>query len=474
MGQIPIHLLSDSTTIHIHQKPKPFKIKIQSNIANAEVWVDHMLLGKTPLSNGQIDGSNRSSSIVLVKGNLRSAPTNIFVHPNGDTSLSLELLPGVRIHNELYPVVRVNQKLWMARDISTETPNRITQICNDSLNSSGCISSLSLYSALEATSLCPLGWSIPTKENWTELLEAVNDSAHHLFAKSKMTPAINDFDMLGFQSIPTGGIHSGKSFYGPLSVYWSRGYRNELQAFLLDSLNSKTISIDDTVNTKFALRCIQNNADGSDNQISIRRGNFLMGSEQGEADETPIHKVQISDFHLDSYEVTQGHFLQVMEFNPSKFNECGLNCPVENVDWWNAKDYCQKVQKRLPSEAEWEYVAKLVLKDSSQCKADSICINTAWTSLNSVGTTHPIGSFPVDTLGFWDLIGNVNEWTNDIYDSTYYQSSEPSNPKGAKSGDDRVFKGGSWQSKSFYTRPANRGFIASNTRVSSIGFRCAD
>ncbi len=98
--------------------------------------------------------------------------------------------------------------------------------------------------------------------------------------------------------------------------------------------------------------------------VSIPAGRFTMGSNDGHSDEKPAHRVTIKAFELGATEVTQGQWKAVMGSNPSYFNTCGDNCPVEWVSWDDIQDFIQKLNQktgqryRLPSESEWEYACR--------------------------------------------------------------------------------------------------------------------
>ena len=90
--------------------------------------------------------------------------------------------------------------------------------------------------------------------------------------------------------------------------------------------------------------------------VPIRGGEFWIGSDNGEKDEQPKHKVLVDAFSIEKYEVTQVQFEKVMGTTPSEFK--GTAFPVENVTWQEAKLYCEKLGRRLPTEAEWEKAAR--------------------------------------------------------------------------------------------------------------------
>ena len=101
--------------------------------------------------------------------------------------------------------------------------------------------------------------------------------------------------------------------------------------------------------------------------VYVDGGCFQMGDVFGDgeaSDEKPVHEVCVDDFYIGKYEVTQGQWKAIMGDNPSKFDDCGDNCPVENVSWNDIQGFITKLNQqtgknyRLPTEAEWEYAAK--------------------------------------------------------------------------------------------------------------------
>ena len=173
--------------------------------------------------------------------------------------------------------------------------------------------------------------------------------------------------------------------------------------------------------------------------------------------------------------------------------------PVSNLSWYDAVAFCewlsQKEQAtyRLPTEAEWEYVARAGLGmnvvgspewlDSVKTQANiaDASAKRAYEPLNLTGTTtdwddasaavSPIGKFPANSLGLQDLIGNVSEFCSDRFDAEYYHNSPLENPLGPESGNLRVVRGASWQSGLAECRPGLRSFIAPNQTMMQVGFR---
>ena len=216
-----------------------------------------------------------------------------------------------------------------------------------------------------------------------------------------------------------------------------------------------------------------------DGMANIPAGCFLMGSTTGSADETPLRRVCLSAFAMDKHEVTQDQYLRVFGQNPSSFKGCG-NCPVENVDWTQANNYCSLLDKRLPTEAEWEYAARAGSVSKWSCGDDESCLGAiAWYASNSGERTHPVGLKQPNAWGLFDMLGNVWEWTADWYDKSYYQMGQTQDPTGpgygsnAGKGYSRTGRGGSWHGNPEGLRLSRREHRAPNTSGTNLGFRCA-
>jgi formylglycine-generating enzyme required for sulfatase activity len=206
--------------------------------------------------------------------------------------------------------------------------------------------------------------------------------------------------------------------------------------------------------------------------VLIPGGTFWMGCVPGDSecggDEKPRHQVTVDSFHMDTHEVTQAQYERVMGKNPSNFKNCS-DCPVENVSWDDARSYCSKVGKRLPTEAEWEYAARGG-KDG-EVRHGSLG-DVAWYDGNSEKKTHPVGKKAPNGFGLYDMLGNVWEWCSDWYDEGYYAKSPLKDPHGAESGANRVLRGGSWYYGPGIVRASNRGRNTPDDRNFNIGFRC--
>lgn len=200
----------------------------------------------------------------------------------------------------------------------------------------------------------------------------------------------------------------------------------------------------------------------------IPAGEFVMGKE-GSSNKTP-HTVYLDAFYMDKHEVTQEEFERVRGYNPSKFK--GPDLPVDQSIWFEAKGYCQKVGKRLPTEAEWEKAARGGTS-SLYYWGDEMDEEFAWYNDNAGDTTHAVGMKKPNSYGLYDMSGNVWEWTTDWYEKKYYETSPKNNPPGPTDGEEKVIRGGSWYSGKMHLSSATRYWSLPNERNSNFGFRCA-
>ncbi|MDR1277210.1 MAG: SUMF1/EgtB/PvdO family nonheme iron enzyme [Treponema sp.] len=231
----------------------------------------------------------------------------------------------------------------------------------------------------------------------------------------------------------------------------------------------------------------------SANMVFVEGGTFQMGSTNGDSDEKPVHTVTVKSFYMGKYEVTQEEWTAVMGSNPSNFK--GDNLPVEMVSWNEAVEYCNQLSLkegltpayrgsvdslvcnfnasgyRLPTEAEWEYAAKGGNKDyiSYEYSGGKGVDGVAWYNGNSGGKTHPVGTKQPNSLGLYDMSGNVWEWCWDRFGN--YRSGSQTDPAGASSETFRVYRGGSWSDGAAHMRSANRDYFIPFYRGNTHGFR---
>ena len=179
--------------------------------------------------------------------------------------------------------------------------------------------------------------------------------------------------------------------------------------------------------------------------------------------EKPVHTVCIDGFWMGRYEVTQGQWRKLMGVNPSRFKNCGDDCPVEMVSWNEAAEFVKRLSQRgrytfrLPTEAEWEYACRSGGRQEKYSGGDNVNA-VAWHDDNSGGRTHPVGKRQPNGLGIYDMSGNVKEWCLDWYANDYYSRSPKDNPQGPSSGTDRVVRGGMWLNGASGVRCSDRTF----------------
>jgi formylglycine-generating enzyme required for sulfatase activity len=216
-----------------------------------------------------------------------------------------------------------------------------------------------------------------------------------------------------------------------------------------------------------------------EDMVFIKGGCIQMGCGtliKCDSDERPVHEVCLNDFYIDTFEVTQQAYRAAIGENPSNFKD--HNNPVEQVTWFEAKTYCEKSGKRLPTEAEWEYAARSGEKAEKWAGTDeeNSVEDYAWYGDNSGDRAHPAGQKKPNGFGLYDMTGNVWEWVEDWYHENYYKQSPRDNPAGP--GDDweglkgRVTRGGSWYDTAWLTRATNRSRNRPGNREDNIGFRC--
>jgi formylglycine-generating enzyme required for sulfatase activity len=218
--------------------------------------------------------------------------------------------------------------------------------------------------------------------------------------------------------------------------------------------------------------------------LYVPPGKFTMGSNQDGNDEKPSHLVELSAFWIDQTEVTNEMYQKCVETQTCKkpstttyyIDPRYAKYPVVFVSWQDAVKYCTYAGRRLPTEAEWEKAARG--EDERIYPWGNQAPGTGKELLNfrtSVGGTTAVNSYPkgVSYYGAVDMAGNVLEWVNDRFVSTYYQNSPSLDPTGPDSSGTRVLRGGSWQSDSNAVTTYRREFRNPEAASGTIGFRCA-
>jgi len=211
--------------------------------------------------------------------------------------------------------------------------------------------------------------------------------------------------------------------------------------------------------------------------IYVKEGSFRMGSRKGNQNENPVHLVNLASFYISKHEITQAQWIKIMGYNPSENKNC-YECPVENISYNEVIEFITKLNKsgtakyRLPNEAEWEYSAVGgTITAYSEYSGGNDIDNVAWYMSNSSGYTHPVGSKQPNTLGLYDMSGNVLEWCRDYYNSNYYRASPSLDPKGPASGSSKVIRGGAFNQWSTNCTVFNRQYETPSYKNQNIGFR---
>ena len=247
-------------------------------------------------------------------------------------------------------------------------------------------------------------------------------------------------------------------------------------------------------------------------------------SEGGDDDERPVHRVTLSPFYIDTTEVTNAEFARFVQATGYKTDaerkgsswlykkgqkdweavtgadwqhplgpDSGIgglmDHPVVNVSWNDAAAYAKWAGKRLPTEAEWEYAARggragEIYPWGNQLKPGGKAMANFWQGTwpgenkleDGYYYTAPSGAFQSNGFGLCDMIGNVWEWTADWYGEHYYRHGPARDPRGPKTGEMRVARGGSWFCSEGYCgayRVGFRGKSPQNSSFNNVGFRCA-
>jgi len=229
--------------------------------------------------------------------------------------------------------------------------------------------------------------------------------------------------------------------------------------------------------------------------VLIRSGTFLMGSPVNErgrnGNEGPQRQISLSSFYIGRFPVTQAEYEKVMGSNPSHYK--GPNLPVEQVNWFEAIEYCNRKSinerltpvytisgttvtwnsepngYRLPTEAEWEFACRAGTQ--TPFYSGTSVDDAGWHRGNSEEQTHPVGEKMPNSWGLYDMHGNVLEWCWDWLGD--YTAGAQKDPQGIEDGTHRVYRGGGWTFQPNLTRSAYRFGNNPNMRSFFVGFRVA-
>jgi formylglycine-generating enzyme required for sulfatase activity len=228
--------------------------------------------------------------------------------------------------------------------------------------------------------------------------------------------------------------------------------------------------------------------------IRIPAGSFIMGvgNNEGYPDARPSHEVILSDFFIDETEVTNALYKLCVdnsvcpepEFtgSPSRVSYYGAEpfneYPMIYLSWDEAQEYCQWRGGHLPTEAQWEKAARWdpATNTSRMFPWSHGSLDQFYLNFDSLfGDTRAVKSYPegASAYGLFDMAGNVKEWVYDWYDPNYYAVSPAEDPPGPDSGQFRVLRGGSYESKGSGVSTTFREYIGPGTKLATVGFRCA-
>jgi len=218
----------------------------------------------------------------------------------------------------------------------------------------------------------------------------------------------------------------------------------------------------------------------------ISPGTFLMGSPESEEQHQPDekqHRVTLTKgFFLGIHQVTQAQWQAIMGSNSRRFK--GDTLPVEKVSWDDCQEFCKKLSQktgkphRLPTEAEWEYAGRAGTTTPFHFGATISTEQANYKGNKTYGggnkgqyrkESTPVGSFPANAWGLYDMHGNVWEWCQDWHG--HYPSEDVVDPKGVDSGSAHVLRGGSWGDYPWDCRAACRGWGAPGDRYDGFGVR---
>jgi len=226
--------------------------------------------------------------------------------------------------------------------------------------------------------------------------------------------------------------------------------------------------------------------------IKIKKGSFLMGDYENLKDSETLHEVKITnDYWLGRTEVTQAQWQRTMgnkELHPQKpspFRNVNPDYPIVSVSYFDIKVFLDKLnelsteyQFRLPTEAEWEYACRAGTKTpfsfgefiyDSLANYNATIPSKYTTPGTNRGSPEPVGSYPPNQWGVYDMHGNVWEWVSDWY--APYTTVAVTNPTGPTDGIEKVIRGGSWYFGAENAKSSFRRTHKPNLWGFSIGFR---
>jgi formylglycine-generating enzyme len=220
--------------------------------------------------------------------------------------------------------------------------------------------------------------------------------------------------------------------------------------------------------------------------VPIPAGWFLMGSETGQDNERPVHRVWIDEFFMATCQVTNSDYAKFLTataappppfWRDAKFSD--PRQPVVAIPWSEAAAYCEWLSQlcdrkfRLPTEAEWEYAARGGQEGRQFPWGDGPPQSLPDYARRWLTGPEPVGQYEPNAYGLYDACENVHEWCSDWFDPGYYAVSPERNPRGPETGVRKASRGGSWRHHIKVARCAARSSIPPQFQYADYGFRVA-
>jgi sulfatase modifying factor 1 len=220
--------------------------------------------------------------------------------------------------------------------------------------------------------------------------------------------------------------------------------------------------------------------------VRIPEGWFWMGSDAGQDNELPVHRVWVDAFLLACHQVRNSDYSQFLQAtkdtSPPFWQDPNFNHPeqpVVGVSWYDAARYCDWLSKssgrrfRLPTEAEWERAARGGEENKLYPWGDPSPLSLPDYEKRWKTGPEPVAQYTPNAFGLYDVCENVHEWCSDWYQADYYIASPERNPTGPNQGNRRASRGGSWRHHIKVSRCAARSSIPPEFRYADYGFRVA-